>query len=669
MRRKSALRATVFAFVVAAAITCRAATPCYIGLYADPMHCDLATFTESPFGVVDMWVWIQPSDVGLQAVEFSITPIANTWQIGEYWNPATEFLTIGDNWSGVSIAFPECQTDWVWTHRLVMLVAYPTTVGFWQIAGRWDAEPYFKQYASCEPDHPIYPLTVLNPLALNQCPYMCGCYPRLRAAEAVGSSALRVTFGSCVDTRNEPYADRFHLFLEGSDVEAMNVVFAERISDTVFDLSLDAPLSDGATYVLVAKDVISCDDACPWIESSSKKFVCAIPVATLLRDYGVSLVEGTVEVSWSLFEIDPGATFLVSRSADGGAFEALIGAPSEESPLRFRYVDANVEPGREYVYQVVYSADGEPLTLFTSNAVAIPAARLALHQNVPNPFNPSTTISFTLPEACAATLEIYDVAGRLVARDPRRRASRRGLASCRVERSRGQGERGGAGDLFLQARRGKRERFPKNDIAPVGRFCLDCRRRPAREKCVHERNRPGSRSESSHQFSADAARRASAARPLARRPENIHQARRPHGPRARRQQNEKARVSSRRGARAGLRRRRHRRRHAVEPLPSDRCRGGRGRARVPSRSRRRRASRPTGTLLLDRLFGATVHWCGGETKGERIPAIAEELRAKGRAPYVIPFGGSNAVGALGFVAAIFEVAEQLRTMRKASAIS
>ncbi|RJR28506.1 MAG: D-cysteine desulfhydrase family protein [Candidatus Latescibacterota bacterium] len=71
---------------------------------------------------------------------------------------------------------------------------------------------------------------------------------------------------------------------------------------------------------------------------------------------------------------------------------------------------------------------------------------------------------------------------------------------------------------------------------------------------------------------------------------------------------------------------------------------------------------PSGTLLLDYLFGAIVHWCGGETKGERIPSIAGELRAIGRRPYLIPFGGSNAVGALGFVAAIAEVERQLREM-------
>jgi hypothetical protein len=37
-------------------------------------------------------------------------------------------------------------------------------------------------------------------------------------------------------------------------------------------------------------------------------------------------------------------------------------------------------------------------------------------QNHPNPFNPSTTISFDLPVATRAQLEVFDVRGRRVAR-------------------------------------------------------------------------------------------------------------------------------------------------------------------------------------------------------------------------------------------------------------
>jgi D-cysteine desulfhydrase len=69
-----------------------------------------------------------------------------------------------------------------------------------------------------------------------------------------------------------------------------------------------------------------------------------------------------------------------------------------------------------------------------------------------------------------------------------------------------------------------------------------------------------------------------------------------------------------------------------------------------------------GNLLLDYLLGAIVHWCGERRKGEQIPEIAERLRSQGRTPYIIPYGGSNTTGALGFVAAVSELKEQLSAL-------
>lgn len=71
----------------------------------------------------------------------------------------------------------------------------------------------------------------------------------------------------------------------------------------------------------------------------------------------------------------------------------------------------------------------------------------------------------------------------------------------------------------------------------------------------------------------------------------------------------------------------------------------------------------TGNLALDRLFGAAVHFV--ETGPERMPALqalAEELRAAGRRPLVIPIGGSTPLGALGYVEAAREAAGQLEAL-------
>lgn len=66
-----------------------------------------------------------------------------------------------------------------------------------------------------------------------------------------------------------------------------------------------------------------------------------------------------------------------------------------------------------------------------------------------------------------------------------------------------------------------------------------------------------------------------------------------------------------------------------------------------------------GNLLLDCIFGAEIHWCGNYVNGELVPDIAAELRAKGLKPYIIPYGGSNSTGVLGFATAILEIRDQL----------
>ena len=66
-----------------------------------------------------------------------------------------------------------------------------------------------------------------------------------------------------------------------------------------------------------------------------------------------------------------------------------------------------------------------------------------------------------------------------------------------------------------------------------------------------------------------------------------------------------------------------------------------------------------GNVLLDRLHGATVERRpGGADMQREMEQVAEKLRADGLRPYVIPGGGSNPVGALGYVNAAFELVVQ-----------
>jgi D-cysteine desulfhydrase len=69
---------------------------------------------------------------------------------------------------------------------------------------------------------------------------------------------------------------------------------------------------------------------------------------------------------------------------------------------------------------------------------------------------------------------------------------------------------------------------------------------------------------------------------------------------------------------------------------------------------------PLGNLLLDQLLGATIHWTPKPQRNARMAELAVAMEADGRRPYVIPVGGSNSVGALGYVAAMFEFVEQLK---------
>lgn len=66
-----------------------------------------------------------------------------------------------------------------------------------------------------------------------------------------------------------------------------------------------------------------------------------------------------------------------------------------------------------------------------------------------------------------------------------------------------------------------------------------------------------------------------------------------------------------------------------------------------------------GNLLLDELLGAHVHWSGARTRDEVAAELVAKLRAEGARPYLIPVGGSNGLGSLGYALAMQEAVAQI----------
>ena len=70
-----------------------------------------------------------------------------------------------------------------------------------------------------------------------------------------------------------------------------------------------------------------------------------------------------------------------------------------------------------------------------------------------------------------------------------------------------------------------------------------------------------------------------------------------------------------------------------------------------------------GNTLLNQMMGAHLHWTGNRPADDVMQEVGENLRFEGHKPYLIPLGGSNALGVVGYVWAMKELHGQLADER------
>jgi len=139
----------------------------------------------------------------------------------------------------------------------------------------------------------------------------------------------------------------------------------------------------------------------------------AVPV--LISTFTATARDAGIDIRWSMSHDEDLSSFSLyrrdgvtsqPREIAGGQFVDAIGS----------YFDGKVAPGTTYHYELVVRArSGDEFHSPIATATT-PDLAASLGQNHPNPFNPATTIEYSIAERSPVVIGIYDATGALVTR-------------------------------------------------------------------------------------------------------------------------------------------------------------------------------------------------------------------------------------------------------------
>ena len=137
-----------------------------------------------------------------------------------------------------------------------------------------------------------------------------------------------------------------------------------------------------------------------------------------LASFSVQLVQKDVVLNWTTASELNNQGFEIEQSFDNENFNRIgfvpgFGSTTESKSYSFKISDA--PSGIQYYRLKQIDFDGT-FTHFNSVEVDGPVVReFVLNQNHPNPFNPSTTISFSIPVESNVTIKLFNMLGQQVA--------------------------------------------------------------------------------------------------------------------------------------------------------------------------------------------------------------------------------------------------------------
>jgi parallel beta-helix repeat protein len=181
----------------------------------------------------------------------------------------------------------------------------------------------------------------------------------------------------------------------------------------------DATNTDPAVYTVIATDT----------NSSTLPAVLSMLETSYQQDMGTATINWTSQSElnnngWNIYRGESQQAWQQGEAVQINS-ELIAGAGTSSDPTDYSFEDPNssqLVAGKEYWYfleSINYSGQTciyDPASLVipsTANDATLPSVTM-LNGNYPNPFNPTTTISFQVRKNETARLSIYNVAGRLV---------------------------------------------------------------------------------------------------------------------------------------------------------------------------------------------------------------------------------------------------------------
>ncbi len=128
-----------------------------------------------------------------------------------------------------------------------------------------------------------------------------------------------------------------------------------------------------------------------------------------IKDFEIMSYDGLIKLSWSVINQKPGTKISLQKAIDGinysTIFDTILTTKSTFNKMTF---DDRALESKDIFYKLFcIDSDGNEIVEERSLYAEIPEG-FFLYQNVPNPFDKSTKISFKLPKKSRVVIKLYD---------------------------------------------------------------------------------------------------------------------------------------------------------------------------------------------------------------------------------------------------------------------